>query len=239
MRLILILLLIPVSYYSFAQNNPGEITASGTAKIKVKPDIAVITFTVEKEEVDESRVLKNLNEEISRLTEILNKIGFTPSHVKIAKYSVSKDDNYNGGRKYFATNTLVVRFNLDNKIIDNVFNAVETEKLHDVNVDLETILSDTLEKATRSTLMVTAIRNAQASANDIAAALGVKLGKVKHASKYGEVYDANYYKNEMVKFTPPKLIGIVTKLQDTSFSDYDVQEVEIEEEITVIYEIKN
>lgn len=236
MRLIILLIFLSYTQHSFSQTTQGEITASGTAKTKVKPDVAVITFVVEKQDADESKALKDLNEEVDRLAGLLNKIGFSTSHIKIARFAVSDEEDNNGSKTYVATNSLILKFALDNKIIDRVFSAVEEEKLKDLNMDLDTILSDSLEKAMRSQLMIMAVQNAQASAGNIAKALGVKLGKVKHASKYGEVYQGDLRMYEMVKFTPPKGMD-VAYLHDTSFKDFEVQEVEIEEQINIVYEI--
>jgi uncharacterized protein YggE len=236
MRIITLLIFLSLTTQSFSQNNSGEITASGTAKTKVKPDVAMITFVVEKQDPEESKALKNLNEEVDRLAAILNKMGFTTSHIRIARYAVSDEEDNNGSKTYVATNSLVLKFPLDNKLIDRVFSAVEEEKLKDLNLDLETMLSDSLEKAVRAQLMVMAVQNAQVSAGNIAKALGVKLGKVKHASKYGEVYQGDLRMYEMVKFTPPKGMD-VAYLHDTSFKDFEVQEVEIEEQINIVYEI--
>jgi uncharacterized protein YggE len=47
MRIITLLIFLSLTTQSFSQNNSCEITPSGTAKTKVKPDVAMITFVVE------------------------------------------------------------------------------------------------------------------------------------------------------------------------------------------------
>jgi uncharacterized protein len=234
MRLIILSFFIALSFSSHAQSkSPGEITANGIARSKIKPDIAVITITVEKAYPDESTVLKDLNKEVDKLSQLLFKIGFTGKQIKISRYSVT--NNLDQDKIYRATNTLIVQFVLDNKVIDKVYSSIETEKFNNVSLELETKLSDSLEKATRSGLLVKALQEAQTSANNIATALGVKLGKVKHVSKYGDVF-TSVNKVEYARFTWPKGL-LFDAAGNTSFKDFDVQEIEIEEQITIIYEI--
>jgi uncharacterized protein len=233
MRLLFLFLFITISLFTNAQTkNSGEITATGMAKMKVKPDVAVITFTIEKQDRNESVALKNINQEAERLSEILSKSGFGKDQIKVSRYSVSSN-TYQEEKVFNVTNSLVVQFILDKKIIDNVYSAVEAEKLNDVNIDLETKLSDSLEKSVRARLILLAIQDAQLSATNIAKALNVRVGKVKQVSKYGDImFDVN--KVGFANFAGSMANAVQYK---TTFNSYDVLEVEIQEQITIIFEI--
>ena len=82
--------LLFVTFNSFSQIETGnEIVAEGYASSKVKPDIASITITIEKENSIEKDALKELNFEIDKLQKTLTKLGFNNNQIKISDYSIS------------------------------------------------------------------------------------------------------------------------------------------------------
>jgi uncharacterized protein len=237
MRAFILLAILFFTVSLNAQNRASnEIVSNGSAKTKLKPDVAVMSFTIIKENPVESLVLKNLNLQINKLSSILLKMGFHREQITIAAYTLALTSDENDKTSYRATNTLTVEFRLDNKIIDQVYRSMEAGKLVDLDMDFETKVSDSLEKATRKRLTLLAIEDAKTSAENIATALNIKLGKVTQVQKYGEG-SMESGKMEYVKFTPPMMVED-EKIQKTSFSDFDVEDVELEEQITVIYEIK-
>ena len=48
-------------------NNSNEITSNGNAKLKVKPDVAIIQITVQKQNEIEKNAIKELNEEVEKI----------------------------------------------------------------------------------------------------------------------------------------------------------------------------
>lgn len=225
---------------SFSQlANGNEIIADGTAKIRVKPDIALLMLSISKKDTSESKAIKKLNKEIDDLIKTLYKLGFTDKSIKIADYDISSSENDNNTIKtYEAKNSLNVKFGIDTKLINAFYNEVEASKLKDLDIRFETMISDSLEKATRQKIVQLAIDDAKQNAQNIAGALKIKLSGIKQVTKnrYNE-YKGTIARWEIVKFSPPKIVGATEIKYSTSFDKFEVEEVELEESISIVFEI--
>lgn len=225
---------------SFSQlSNGNEIIADGTAKVRVKPDIALLMLSISKKDTSESKAIKKLNKEIDDLIKTLYKLGFTDKSIKIADYDISSSENDNNTIKtYEAKNSLNVKFGIDTKLINAFYNEVEASKLKDLDIRFETMISDSLEKATRQKIVQLAIEDAKQNAQNIADALKIKLSGIKQVTKnrYNE-YKGTIARWEIVKFSPPKIVGATEIKYSTSFDKFEVEEVELEESISIVFEI--
>lgn len=234
---ITILTFLLLTLNSFSQNSTGnEITAEGTAKTKVKPDLARFKISIEKRNLVEKTSIKELNEEIEKLQKLLLKIGFTEKNIKISDYKVLSNENNDNKKEYTTINALVVEFNLNNQLIEAFYQEIQNENLKDADIEFETQLSEELEKTTRQKLVQIAINEAKNNAENIANALEVKLLNVKQVSKYTmrDYASASMMKVSEVKFNKP-VIAMSNK--KTSFDKFEVEEKELEETITIVYEI--
>lgn len=216
----------------------NEIVSEGAAKAKAKPDLATFTMSVEKRDTIEKNALASLNKTVDQLVKSLSQLGFRNENIKIANYDISSSTDDDHRKTYTVSNVLKVNFRIDNKLIDAFYNEIQQTGIQDLDVSFETILSDSLEKATRLKLVQQAIEDAKINATNISHALGVRINKVKQVHKYGD--DAPYpEKVEMVKFTPPVIKRDTEIKYNTAFDKFQVEDVELEERITVVYEIVN
>lgn len=237
-----ILVFIIFGLSSFSQNssqNDNEITAEGYAKTKVKPDLAIFRITVEKRDGIEKNSIKQLNEEINKFQKLFIKLGFSEKNIKISDYNVSSNENDDDKKEYIANNTLIVEFALDNKIIESFYQEIQDQNITDSDIEFETQVSEDLEKTTQLVLVKKAIIDAKNNAENIASALDVKLINVKQVSKYNmrdfALAAASYKSSDNIKFDKPKLAG--HENPKTSFDKFEVEEKELEETITIVYEI--
>lgn len=238
-RIITIFIFTFFTIQTFSQTKTGnELVAEGIAKSKIKPDLANFKITITKQNTIEKTAIKELNQEIEKLQNVLFKLGFTEKNVKISEYKISKD-NYENTKEFSATNTLSVDFVLDNKRIEGFYQEIQNENLQDVDIEFETQISENLEKTTRQKLVQNAILDAKNNAENIATALNVKLNNVKQVSKYN-LRDIAYSSTKMdeVKFLKPRVASEMMNPK-TSFDKFEVMEVELEETITIVYEIAN
>lgn len=220
-------------------NNYDQIIAEGASKLKVRPDMAIFTFSVEKIDTVEQEVTRSLNREVMQLTKSLSKLGFPDNMIKIADYRISSSSDDNDKRKYTASNTLKIEFNINTSLIDAIYKEVETAGLSDLDVGFDTRISDSLEKKIRMQLVSLAVADAGKNAANIAKSLQVKLLKVKQVLKYtGSLYNQPATTG-LIKFTPPKLIGATKLIYSTPFDKFQVDEIDLEEKVTIVYEISN
>jgi uncharacterized protein YggE len=219
-------------------NNNNELVAEGSSRIKVKPDLVTFTLTVEKTDTIEKNAIVGLNMEIEKLVKSLNEIGIDNKMIKISDYNISSSQNENEKKKYNAINVLKVEFGIDIKLINSLYNEIQEADLKDLNLSFETKLSDSLENATRFKLVQYSIEEAKANANNIANTLHVKLLRVKQVHKFAD-QPVDMDKVEMAKFTPPKIVNDNDVLINTSFAKFQVEDIELEERITIVYQISD
>jgi uncharacterized protein len=237
-KVILAAFLLAVAPHLFAQSKPSnEIVAEGAAKMKVKPDVATFTLTVSKTDTVEKNALRDLNKAVNGLVRSLTSLGFRSDNIKIASYDVTSSMDRFRNKEYTATNELIINFRIDNKLIDAFYSQIEEAGTEDVDVSFQTSLSDSLERASRLRLVQQAVADAKTNAMNIAQALNLRIIKVKQVQKYGVMTDIPQV--EMVKFTPPKVMHDREAMEATAFANFQVQEVELEEKITIVYEIAN
>ena len=239
LKQIFLITLILLSLNAISQTkSTNEVIAEGGSKIKVRPDLVTFTLTVEKRDAIEKNAIKLLNIEIDQLVKSLNQIGFNNKAVKIASYEISSSEDDKDKKKYSATNVLKLEFGIDTKLIDALYKNVQESELTDLDISYETKISDSLEKATRLKLVQNAIEDAKSNANNIASTLKIKLIGVKQVQKYSQgLFERD--KVEIVKFTPPKVVGDTEIKYKTPFDKFQVEDVELEEKITIVYEISN
>jgi hypothetical protein len=236
-KIITIFIFVLLTFHSFSQTKNGnELVAEGNSKIKIKPDLAIFKIKVTKQNAIEKTAIKELNQEIDKLQNALFKLGFTEKNVKISEYKISKDD-YQNRNEFSATNTLTVNFVLENKRIEGFYQEIQNANLQDVDIEFETEISENLEKSARQKLVQNAILDAKNNAENIATALNVKINNVKLVSKYNLRESAYSSLNvAAVKFVKPMVASEMINPK-TSFDKFEVAEVELEETITIVYEI--
>jgi len=220
----------------FAQTPAAsELTADGMSRVKIKPDVIVLTIDVSKEDASEKTALKQLNEEVGKLQIFFAKMGFATSSIKIENYKITADRYSEEEKKFRALNTLKIEFKLDTKVLDAFYQELQAGNYKDVQVDYETGLSPELEKATRKILVQKAIEDAKDNADNIVKALNVKIVKVKSVSKFGK--DAMPYSIVEEAKYKPLAMAANTPAPPTAFNKYEVTEIELEESITIVFEI--
>ena len=175
-RQIIIIGLTLLSLSAFSQSkNSNEIIAEGGSKIKVRPDLAIFTLTIEKRDTIEKNAIKLLNLEIDDLVKSLYKVGFNNKTIKISDYDISSSQNDEEKKRYTASNILKLEFGLDTKLIDALYKEIQEAGLKDLDISFETKVSDSLEKATRLKLVKLSIEDAKNNAENISKALDIKL----------------------------------------------------------------
>jgi uncharacterized protein len=217
----------------------NEIIVDGNSKIKVKPDISILTLTINKDDSVEKRAIRSANIEMEKLTKMLSGMGFKAGNIRISDYKVSSSNIREESKRYTVSNTLTVRFHLDEKLIDECYRRVQSQNLSDLDISFDAVISDSLNKATKLRLLKAAVEDAKRNAANIAAALNVDLGKVKRVSNSSGA-DAQTALLGMVKFVPPVVKkDEEVKENESAFGKYEVEEKELEEKIIAIYEIEN
>lgn len=223
----------------YAQTSSKTIIADGQAKVKIKPDVAILSLSVSKSDTIENAAMQKLNQEVQALSTILTKQGLDKSQIKIADYSIESNSYRDDNKKEFtASNTLKVELHVQEPVINQLLSAIEAQQLNDLEIAFDFRLSDSLKKKTRLLLVQQAITDAKANAVNIARALNVELKRIKQVAKKGDAILPYDNKIEFIRYTPPV---VVEKLEDmrinSAFQQFEIEELDLTEEITIVYEI--
>ena len=228
-----------VALTSVCQISRGnEIIADGAASLKLKPDQALFRLEISKKDTSEHKAITKLNKEIDLLTRMLLRLGFTEKNTKVAEFDISSSENDNNVKTYEVANSLNVRFPLDTRLINAFYKEVESTQLTDLDIKFNVYVSDSLEKATRKTLIQLAIEDAKQNAKNISTALQIEITGIKQVvrnrfSEHNNIVD----QWEIVNYAPPRTAGATKLVYHTSFDKFQVEEISIEENITIVFEI--
>lgn len=234
MKILLYFLLF--SNICFGQTAQKTITVQGIAKARVRPDVATITFQFEKTDTSQAKAMAKANNLADALTQLLLHAGLSSKQIKISEYSVNGSYNLDRKRKeYTVSNTLVARLGFEEKNLNQFLKSVETERINDLNISFDYSLSDSLERVTRTKLTQEAIARAKEAAENISQTLKVPVKSIIQVSKNG--LQPIPPQLETAKFTPPVIKRDQDIKYESVFGTYEVEEKELEEEITLVYEI--
>lgn len=99
---------------------------TGTGKISLTPDLAVINFPLSCVDFDYAAALKSLNKTVAQLKEILAKPGIEPNQLKTHDFRVDRETRYNKNREtyefigYNARHDLSLEIPFDNALIHQI-----------------------------------------------------------------------------------------------------------------------
>lgn len=212
---------------SYAQM-PSTIILAGTASTKVNPDQALMDFTVTGHDKSESVAMNNLSTNVNALTALLNKQG--NNQLLILGYSVNPDITYENGTQknngFVATQQLEMKMKMDKDKIAALMQALQNASLQNTQMQFGAILSDDVEKSTRTDLMRKAVDDAKSKATILADEAGLKLVSVNRI----EYNVPRTGPQPMMSYATPRAAEA-----NSSWTDLNVQPIDLTETVTVTY----
>lgn len=161
----------------------NQVTVVGQGRVTFQPDTANVTLGVQVDKTPTADgALKQLNSKMAKIVEAIRALGIDEEDIKTQAYSLTTQYDYPDGRivpsGYNANQQLVVKIKqiqvnpeLTAKVIEAASSAGSNQVL---GVSFDTTDISTLKNEAR----LKAIREAKSRSGSIAAAAGVKLGKV-------------------------------------------------------------
>lgn len=178
------------------------ITVKGEGSVSVKPDLIVVSMTLETKDKDYDKILNLAAEKIDEINKSLEEIGFDKNSIKTSHFGVSTEyesvKDKNGQYKrvfkgYCCEHFLNVEFDFDTKRLAKVLSAISA-----CLAKPQFSISFRVKDATvvNQKLLEAAAKNALEKAKILCAASNVKLGELVSISyNWGEINvcsDTNY-----------------------------------------------
>lgn len=228
MKKILVVALFVTSAVAMAQElkQVPQITVSGEGKIKVVPDQAVITVSVENTGKEASEVKKTNDNTVDAVIKAIKKRGIPTADYQTQQVSLHKNYDYTTKKyNYRAYQTISIHLKDMSKYEALMVDLVESGINAIQGVEFKSSKIETLESEARQK----AIRNAKKKAMDFAGAVEQKVGKALLINDNSQThYPQPIYREVMM-----------TKMADAPMANETlaVGEIEISANVTVSFEL--
>lgn len=228
MKKILVVALFVTSAVAMAQElkQVPQITVSGEGKIKVVPDQAVITVSVENTGKEASEVKKTNDNTVDAVIKAIKKRGIPTTDYQTQQVSLHKNYDYTSKKyNYRAYQTLKIHLKDMTKYEALMVDLVESGINAIQGVEFKSSKIETLESEARQK----AIRNAKKKAMDFAGAVEQNVGKALLINDNSQThYPQPIYREVMM-----------TKMADAPMANETLAagEIEISANVTVSFEL--
>lgn len=196
-------------------------------------------MTFEKTDTSLKQSMDALNKNINIISDVLKRYSIDTTDISIAEYSITSEiDNETKRKEYSVRNELTIEIRYNRKLISLLLSEIQTLNLKDVDINLSYGISDRLDSDTRDELKLIAIRDAKKCAEQISKEMDLEIVGVKSISKtgYNPIDNIIDMVKPQIRFTPP----VIKKAEEnkSSFENYEVKEVIINDDILITFETK-
>lgn len=212
------------------------IKVSGIGKISLKPDVTIISVDCRNKCASYKEAMDSASNEVRIFQDAIEKAGVGVDSLKTTEFKIDlcqknvRDEKGNYYKKYDGYEyyqSLVIRFDTDNRTLGKVLFHLSKTSLNNVEYDVRFGVKDT-EKA-KDMLLAEAIKDAKKKASIIAKEAGVTLG---------EIIDIQYCWNQ-VTFEPSRnMLFCVNRSKDFINYHFNPDDITEKDTVTLVYEIK-
>ena len=213
------------------------ITVKGTGSFKVKPDLIVITMSLESLHLDYNKTMKLAAEAVEGLQRAIQSVGFNKTDLKTTNFNISthyesyydKDNNYKTKFDgYLCEQGLKLEFDFDNEVMSKVLTTISKAKT-DPRLNIQFSVKD--KDAVNEELLISAADNAKRKAEILAKASGVSLGDlISIEYNWGELH--------LYSQTRYAMEDQMMKLSESSAPDIEPDDIDFSDTVSFVWEIK-
>ncbi len=186
---ILVALALSACGTAFAQETQPPtrtLNVTGSGKVFLSPDIAYISIGVHTEGENAAEAVSSNTTQSKKVAQVLSGLGIADKDIQTSNFSIYPQQEYDDkgqvtGTKYVVDNTVYVTIR-DLSKIGNILDAVVSagsNSISGIQFDVEDKVG-ALSEARKA-----AVADAQAQADELAKAAGVKLGPIQSINVYG------------------------------------------------------
>lgn len=203
----------------------------GKGRVATEPDLLRLSFEVETKTKDYAECLKNLNMRTEELRSSMKAAGIDRTDLKTTSFSIRVETKYKDGRHIFvgyaASHMLHIELPVDKELLNTVLRHVARGH-SGAEVKISFSVKD--KESLRKRVLAEAVRIAQSNAQALAEASGIRIGKLQQMD-YGwsEVRIYDRHANIAMSPSPPP---------PGYHADIEPEDVEAEDNVTLVYEIE-
>jgi uncharacterized protein len=170
---------IPFTVNNINTLNSTPFEVSGNGKAAAAPDTALINLGVTQTGATVAEAQAKTNEASANITKSLIELGIKEKDIKTTNYSITPDYSFTGERQRTTGYTVTQNFEVKSPI-EKTNEVVDSATANGANLvgNISFTLNDTKLKALTNVARQEAVNNAKSSAEGLAKASGIKLGKI-------------------------------------------------------------
>lgn len=182
MRQLTIIFLLFISLSTFSQNaNIPTIRVTGSAMVKVKPDLGVINIEVSEVRQKMADAIRALTEKSIVYGNLLKRLGINEKDIKTTNFQVAQNRIYKHGEYldsgYTASQKIRVEFVYEQKLLQQIVGEFSKSE-SPIDFDIQFELSEQLKSKVQSQIIEFSVKDATDKAKGIAKAAGLQLVKI-------------------------------------------------------------
>ncbi len=231
LNLLAVLALSSLMALTALADNDRRITVSGTGEVVLKSDAAVVRLAVVTRDVSAVKALRENAKVATNVFNELVKAGFDKESITTSNYNIYREENYN--RKSL-TGSEPQKFRVRNSMqiaiadVGRVGEAIDIAGTAGANEFSNVSFSVVDDKDAMNEARESAIRNARAIAERMAAAAGAKLGKIVSINENGVHND----------FAPRPLMKAALMNDAAVETPISAGKQTVKAEVTCVYELE-
>lgn len=213
------------------------ITVKGTGNVKVKPDLIVITMSLESIHLDYNRTMKLAAEAVEGLLKAIQSLGFVKTDLKTTNFNISthyesyrdNDNNYKSKFDgYLCEQGLKLEFDFDTEMLSKVLTTISKANI-EPRLNIQFSVKD--KDAVSEELLFSATENAKRKAEILAKASGVILGDlISIEYNWGELH--------LYSQTRFAMEDQLMKLSESSAPSIEPEDIDVSDTVSFVWEIK-
>ena len=213
------------------------ITVKGTGNVKVKPDVIVITMSLESIHLDYNRTMKLAAEAVEGLLKAIQSLGFVKTDLKTTNFNISthyesyrdNDNNYKSKFDgYLCEQGLKLEFDFDTEMLSKVLTTISKVNI-EPRLNIQFSVKD--KDAVSEELLVSATENAKRKAEILAKASGVILGDlISIEYNWGELH--------LYSQTRYAMEDQLMKFSEASAPSIEPEDIDVSDTVSFVWEIK-
>ncbi len=203
----------------------------GKGQVVTEPDMVTVSFDVEVKLRDYEDCLRTLNTRADDLRQSMKAAGLSRTELKTTDFNVRIDSHYKNGERvfseYVASHRMQIKLPVDKDVLNQVLRHVA--KGHS-GAKINLLFSVRDKDALRKKVLTQAVETAQENAGTLASATGVSLGKLMQID-YGWA-EVRFYDQDLVMECG------AASMPDPGV-DIEPEDVQAEDNVTLVYEIQD
>jgi uncharacterized protein len=213
-----------------------KLQITGKGKLKVVPDIIILSFDVEAHEWEYEKTVNALNAKVEQLRTIIETVGLNREILKTKDFRIRKDTSWNKKTEksefngFIASHNLELELALNKGIINNLLGLIAKSM---ENLDFKIAFGVKDASPAQQQLILQAIAQAKDNANLIASATGIQLK---------EILNIDYSFRELIIRSQHHDYPVyeANMLMETSepTMNFEPDDIEVTETITIIWRIE-